>query len=397
MALLSGTVSFSRFHVVGGSPKRLDENLLEKFRNHRIGRQRIMRADHEDVGWIGGRHILDAEFDIERSVRLDCLHLGMRIDMSRVPPDLMRAYVQQELDSLYRTNGNGNGNGNGAAHGRGKLRRQAIEAARQRAEDEIKTGRYRRLRQSPVLWDTGRNMLYLGATTPAVLERLYPLFKETVGKRLEPMTAGFLSQRWTEKKGITRRLENLKPAVFVRHPDGNGHAEIYWTAHDAASRDFLGNEFLLWLWYTLAERGDTIKLADDTEAAVVIVKQLTLECPRAETGKEVITCDGPTQLPESRRAIQSGKLPRKVGLIVSRQGEQYEFTLQAETFNISAAKLPKIEEDGHGRAGEEERVEQLRHLSDTVDLLFVAFLESRLSTDWESECGNIRAWLQQES
>ena len=37
------------------------------------------------------------------------------------------------------------------------------------------------------------------------------------------------------------------------------------------------------------------------------------------------------------------------GLIVSRQGEQYEFTLQAETFNISAAKLPRIEENGHGR------------------------------------------------
>lgn len=391
MALLSGTVSFSRFHVVGGSPKRLDENLLEKFRNHRIGQQRIMRADHEDVGWIGGRHILDAEFDIERNVRLDCLHFGMRIDVSRVPPDLMRAYVQQELDSLYRTNGNG------AAHGRVKLRRQAIEAARQRAEDEIKTGRYRRLRQSPVLWDTGRNVLYLGATTPAVLERLYPLFKETVGKQLEPMTAGFLSERWTEKKGITRRLENLKPTVFVRHPDSNGHAEIYWTAHDATSRDFLGNEFLLWLWYTLAERSDTIKLADDTEAAVVIVKQLTLECPRAETGKEVITCDGPAQLPESRRAIQSGKLPRKVGLIVNRQGEQYEFALQAETFNISAAKLPKIEEDSHGLAAEEERVEQLRHLSDTVDLLFVAFLERRLSTDWESEAEMIRAWLQQES
>ncbi len=393
MALLSGTVSFSRFHVVGGSPKRLDDNLLEKFRNHRIGRQRIMRADHEDVGWIGGRHILDAEFGIERNVRLDCLHLGMRIDMSRVPPDLMRAYVQQELDSLYRTNGNGNG----AANGRGKLKRQAIEAARQRAEDEIKTGRYRRLRQSPVLWDTGRNVLYLGATTPTVLERLYPLFKETVGKRLEPMTAGFLSERWSEKKGITRRLDNLKPTVFVRHPDSNGHAEVYWTAHDAASRDFLGNEFLLWLWYTLAERSDTIKLADDTEAAVVIVKQLTLECPRAETGKEVITCDGPAQLPESRRAIQSGKLPRKVGLIVSRQGEQYEFTLQAETFNISAARLPKIEEDGHGLAGEEERVEQLRHLSDTVDLLFVAFLERRFSTNWESECEQIRAWLRQES
>ena len=386
MALLSGTVSFSRFHVVGGSPKRLDDNLLDKFRNHRIGHQRVMRPNHEDIGWIGGRHLLDRDFDVGHNVLLDCLHLAMRVDVSRIPPDLLRAYVKQEFDALYRKNGNGN------PKARIRLKRQAAEAARQRADDEIKTGRYRRLRQSPILWDTRGDVLYLGATTATLLERLYPLFKETVGKRLEPMTAGFLSQAWAEKHGITRRLENLKPTAFAR--DGRTNGDVYWTAHDPASRDFLGNEFLLWLWYTLAEHTDTIELADNTHAAVVIVKQLTLECPRAETGKEIITCDGPAQLPESRRAIQSGKLPRKAGLLVSRQGEQYEFTLQAETFNVSAARLPKIEENDSPQAAAEERVEQLRHLSQTVDLLLAAFLKRRLSTDWPDEAHKVHAWLQ---
>jgi len=45
MSFISGSVSFSRFRVIGGSPKRLDDNLMEKFRSHAIGKQRTLRKD----------------------------------------------------------------------------------------------------------------------------------------------------------------------------------------------------------------------------------------------------------------------------------------------------------------------------------------------------------------
>lgn len=415
MAFMSGTVGFSRFSVIGGSPKRLDDNLLDKIRQHLVGRQRVMRTDHEDVGWIGGRHVLDQVIEMEKNVVGDCLHFGLRIDTSRPPPDLTRAYVQMELDSLL-----GQDNRSG---GFGRIKREATEAARRRIEGEVRDGKYRKLRHFPMLLDTRDEVVYVGATVPAVLERLYPLFKETFGKRLEAMSAGFVAFAWAEKKGVTRMLEGLQPARFVPDGRGSGHAEVYWTANDSTSRDYLGNEFLLWLWYTLAEESDTLKLADDTEASVVIVKHLVLECPRAETGKETIVCDGPAQLPESRRAIRSGKLPRKAGLIVSRQGEQYEFTLQAETFNISAGTLPKNEAMGNGNghrnghdleeeesngngnghangngngfelAKNEERIAKIRHLTESVDLLFGAFLSQRLSPQWGKTLEAIQAWL----
>ena len=167
MAFLSGTVSFSRFRVGGGSPKRLDESLLEKLRNHAIGRQRFMRAEHEEVGWSGGRHLLDRDFNAEKNILLDCLHFGMRIDASRLPPELMRAFVEMELGALR--GGNGNGDGNARAFAR--LKKRALESARQRADREIKDGRYRRLRQFPVLLDTRNDVLYVGATQPARLRQ----------------------------------------------------------------------------------------------------------------------------------------------------------------------------------------------------------------------------------
>ena len=81
-----------------------------------------------------------------------------------------------------------------------------------------------------------------------------------------------------------------------------------------------------------------------------------LECPRGQTGRESITSDGPTRLPEAPRAIQSGKLPRKVGLIVVRHDQQYEMTLQAETLAVSGCRLPAPE-----AADERARLEERRH------------------------------------
>jgi len=49
-------------------------------------------------------------------------------------------------------------------------------------------------------------------------------------------------------------------------------------------RDFLGNEFLLWLWFVLETEGDTLKLADDSEIALMLARTLVLECPRGQPG-----------------------------------------------------------------------------------------------------------------
>jgi len=410
MAFISGQVSFSRFRVKGGAPKRLDDNLLEKLREHRIGSQRVLTADREESGWIGGRHLLDNDFDLEKNILLDCLHLGMRIDSHKPPPDLVRAYYQMEFDALYQAS---QGNGQGGRGRLARIKREAREAANDRVDREIGDGRYRKQRQCPVLIDTRESVLYAAATTPSVHERLHPLFKTTFGKTLEPMTAGQIAADWAEENGVQRMFENLEPSAFIPHPDGNGHNIAYWTSHDPEARDWLGNELLLWLWYHLSEEEDHVGLPDESDAAVVIVKQLTLECPWAETGKETITCDGPTRLPEARRAIQSGKLPRKAGLILSRHGQQYEFTLQAETFNVSGASLPKQDDDesangsghsngngngngngqSHGRVAAEERLEQIRHLSESIDLLYGAFLKRRLARDWNETRDRIRTWL----
>jgi hypothetical protein len=183
-------------------------------------------------------------------------------------------------------------------------------------------------------------------------------------------------------------VDDAAPTPFV---PGVSPSEVAWLP-DEASRDFLGNEYLLWLWFMLDGDADTITLGDGDKAAVMLTKTLVLECPRGQTGRETISSDGPTRLPEARRAVQSGKLPRRVGMIVVRHDHQYELTLHGETLAVTGARLPAPDAaDERGRL--EERVVQLRHLMESLDLMYDAFSRHRAGDDWPRELARMQKWL----
>ena len=170
-----------------------------------------------------------------------------------------------------------------------------------------------------------------------------------------------------------------------------------WIA-DESSRDFLGNEFLLWLWYHTDVESDTIKLADNSEVTVMLARTLTLECPRGQTGHETITHEGPTRLPEARRAIQSGKLPRKVGLTLVR----HDAAVRVDAARRDAggrrreAAACRTRASPTPRAKLDERADQIRGLIETLDLLYDAFGQKRFGKDWETELQGMQKWLKRE-
>ena len=382
MGFLNGRVTYVRYRVGGEGPLPFGEEHLEWVQRHAIGRHGVGEpADGIASGWAGGNHVLDLSFDPAKNIVNDALHLALRIDTDKIPGDLLRAYTRIETDARAQFNPSGRPT---------KAQRQeAKEAARLRAEAEAADGRFRRRKHYPVLWDGQANILYAGTASLGVLDRLQSLFRETFDRPLEPITAGSLAYAQAEARGQGRSVEDFGPVGFLGEAS---HMSVAWTDGDASSRDFWGNEFLIWLWHTLQNDGDTLTLPDGSEATVMVAKTLTLDCPRGETGRDSMTNEGPTRLPEAFRALQAGKLPRKAGLIVVRHGAQYELTLQAETLAVSGAALPKAE----GVSGHEAlcaRVDSLRHLAETLDLLYDAYGRRRTGPDWAGDLGRIRRWL----
>lgn len=377
MGFLSGRVTYTRFQVSGDAPLPFGEDVLEQAEMHAIGRHGgADTPEGVSIGWAGGDHVLDLNFDLAKNIINDAVHMAIRIDTDKIPGTLLKAYTKMETDARAKTNLSG--------FPTKAQRAEAKEAAKMRAEAEAVDGRFRRLAHYPVLWDGRSNTLFAGVTSDSVLDRLKGLFRETFERTLEPITAGSLAQ------GDDPR-EIAGPTGFVG--EDSGYTSIAWSGDDAARPDYLGNEFFIWLWHTLQNDSDTITLSDGSEAAVMVAKTLTLDCPRGETGRDCLTNEGPTRLPEAMKALQAGKLPRRAGLIVVRHGQQYELTLQAESLAVSGANLPKIE-GASGREIQVARIDGLRHLVETLDLLYDSFARTRIGPDWGTELGRIRRWLQ---
>lgn len=389
MGFLNGRITFTRFRVGGPSPLPFSEETLTLLENHKIGKHSAAEpADGITTGWGAGGHVLDLTFDFAKNFINDSLHASIRVDTDKIPGSLLRAYTQIELDARAAMNPSGRPNRT--------QKTEAKEAAKARAESEAADGRFRRCNHYPILWDARDEILYVGSNSSTVVERATALFRETFDRTLEPITAGSLAvgdhESIAESDRVVAKLGEGSLNLYGGDT-GDQLSTVAWAEKAPNMLDHLGNEFLVWLWHQLQNEGDTIPLADGSDVAVMVAKTLTLDCPRGETGRDSLTDDSPTRLPEAFRALQSGKLPRKAGLILVRHGAQYELTIQAESLAVSGAALPKPEERLEPYEAKSARIDGLRHFAQTLDLLFDAYRARKTGQAWAEEVGRIKKWI----
>lgn len=395
MGFASGSMSFRRFAVMGEQPEAIDQDMLDKLAQFALRPGEIGAPEEVEYGWSGGRHVLDGQFSFENNVYADTLSFALRIDTNKVPGDLKRAYAMMEEDAVAATNPSGFISKN--------QKRDVKDSVRKRIDDELRDGRFRRSKMLPILWDLPTATLYCNASGGA-LEQLMEIFERTYGLTLMPLSAGTIALKILEPRGKRRDYEDFRPTRFVPGPEGESQWPEYpWVLKGPEPKDFLGNEFLLWLWHEAEVKDGSIMTggggggAGAGEATVMIDRSLDLDCAYGASGKDSLRATGPTRMPEARDALRSGKLPRKAGFILDVNGVQFSFALNAETFAVGAAKLPDIEEAETPRVVFEERIALLRELARALDGMFETFLQYRASSAWEGQTASLRRWILQSS
>ena len=238
------------------------------------------------------------------------------------------------------------------------------------------------------MWDAITNEVLFGVTSLTHVDRFVSLFQQTFGYGLEPVSAGKRAYELATVR--SQAVDDSRSSAFI---PGVSVDDVAWIPDDT-NRDFLGNEFVLWLWWFSDTVSDTIKASDESEITFMLARSLTLACPRGETGTNTIKHEGPTRLPEAKRAVKSGKLPRKAGLILVRNCEQFEFMLHAETLGVGSAKLPRPADDvTQARAKLEDRVRAIRELNSSIGLLYAHFIGIRLGKGWIDTLPKMQKWL----
>lgn len=388
MGFASGSISFRRFAVVGQAPASVDQDMLELLETHALRERDLGVPEEEEYGWSGGRHVLDASFSFENNVYADALLFGLRVDTNKVPGDLKKAYAFVEEESVAKNNPSGFIS---------KLQKRDVkDVVRRRVDEDLRSGKFKKSKLTPILWDLTSQTLLCNASG-STQEKLLEIFERTFDLKLMPISAGSLALRMLEPKGRRRDYEDARPTRFVQGPEGEGQLPEYpWVMKGPEPKDFMGNEFALWLWHHAEARDSTIQTSNG-DATVMFDRSLDLDCAFGQTGRDSLRGDGVTRMPEARDAMRSGKVPRRAGTIVDANGQQFNLTFGAEGFSIGSLKLPEVEEAENPRVLFEERIGMLREFCKTLDALFEAFLKVRTGGSWESQANAIRKWIQQTS
>ncbi len=383
MGFLAGTTTFERYWITKDPTPALGPDHIKILKKFRIGKLESTAVDEPNVGFLAGSHLLDTNFAIEKNIIGDALHFGVRVDSDQIPAAVRNAWLQMELLPLTVDNPGGKPT---------KAQRQeAKELVEARCAEEAASGRFRRMQQIPILWDAGNDEIYIGSTSPSGNEICVELLQRAFEIELDHVSSGKLALTFATEFEQLEDLYKLTPTSFM----SNEHVgTVTWWNGMSDNYDYLGNEFLLWLWWQWQTESDTIALNDESEVSGMFARTLTLDCPLGESGKETISAESPVVLPEAMLAIQSGKLPRKAGLTLVRNGQQYDLTLQAESFSVGSGKITPIGDAETGDA--HDRIQSIRDFSETIDLLFDSFCERRIGKHWKGDVKKIREWLQAE-
>ena len=408
MGFKSGRVTYCRFKVMGDGPSGVDEAALSILNEHKFQEVEIGAPDEVEVGFVTGDHILDTQFTYEKNGYGNLMMFALRIDTHKVPSEMKQAYKMMNEQSAAA------GNPSGFASKADK--REAKELAQRQIHEDLASGKYRKSKMIPVLWDLRGGYIYLGGASNAIIEELCRIMRHAFAVDLEYVSGGTYAGFSLREMDTTRDYEDFRPTKFTKPPAAaalihdedsvGGEADyrggqdvpiVPWVAKSTDLKDFLGNEWLMWIWWMCEKHEGLInaKIDDhECEVFIAIMKSLQMECAWEAGGKVTLSGDGVRASKEAGEALMEGKWVRKFGMLLTNGEDTFELNLQGDKYVVGSALLPEILEAETPREIVEERLMKTMELSKTLDAIYDTFLELRANTSkWASVKDEMKKWI----
>ena len=348
MSFLNGTFSAMRFSTSATSFHPWDDETVDRIAEHNAD-ARLLSDTEPQHGWTGGRHDLDLDFTTDRLLRGRYLCFGFRVTEDKYPAGRIKALAEMEMAGAEKD-------------GRRLDWKDAKATAMDTLAEEGKDGRFRHHSTVPLVWDGVTGDVWYGSAGEKHVGLFTALFAETFGVDVTPVTSGYFYSDNTAG------------------PDENP----VWV--EDGTDDWLGNDFLMWL--LARDRAGEYVVGGVT---VAVVGKVDVACPRGETGRDGIAAECPAKVPELTTAVRAGKLARKAGLVtVPQSGATYSFTLAADRWAVTGAKVPVDEDATPGPDTDVATLDRCRELFETLDGVMRSFVNGhaanlRTVTQWTSE------------
>ena len=159
------------------------------------------------------------------------------------------------------------------------------------------------------------------------------------------------------------------------------------TLERARQTEFLGKEFLTWLWFKSETNDGSFDLGELGTVEHRIDGRITLQSD-GDNGAETITCVGQSPCPrEARFALTEKKMVTQTTLTLSSGDNECTFSFDSCWMNFKSLKPPKTmrdwADDPEGLFYE--RAFLIEQPARVIDMLFSTFTRLRTSTEWHTQ------------
>ena len=310
MGFEQGNQSF----VICKMDRALEDDALERFSAKKAQSFQGL-LDEPQTGWVSGRHLLETRIDEETSSISGFLKLQLGTAVRKIPASLFQAECRIEELALMQANKTP------------VLSRKQKKEIKEDVHEKLIKDMPPHISGIPFVYDKAHNMLYLGATSVNQIDNFLIYFYDTIGFEPTPLYPDFLYE-----KLIGSRPDNLTPLRFSPHSE----------KHD--DELLLGRDFLMWLWFLMENGAARLEHPQYGFFSFMIDGPLNFAGLESEEGESVIRKGQPTISPEARASIFAGKKLTRAKIRLVRDQEEWQFTLDADTFSFRSMKFPDGEE-----------------------------------------------------
>ena len=161
---------------------------------------------------------------------------------------------------------------------------------------------------------------------------------------------------------------------------------------------FVGDEFLTWLWYIIERDTRLLNRLDKDLAALEIGNRMVFENRYRRDSGETVTVKGEeANMDEGLLALKKGAMVTEVNLVYRSGDQEWRFNLKGESLNISSLRVPesgKVETKEDIEGAVIEKIYFYEKILNLINELFKYFIKIRVSNEWSAKTvPAMRKWI----
>ena len=162
---------------------------------------------------------------------------------------------------------------------------------------------------------------------------------------------------------------------------------------------FLGEEFLTWLWFVIENDHPALQKLDPELAALEIGHRMVLVNRRHRESGETVTIKGDhAGMDEGLLTLKKGGMVAEIHLVYRSGDHEWQFSLKGESLNISSLKVPasgKVEREEEIEGAVIEKIYLCEKAVDLINQLYGRFIKLRLGNAWHQDVVPlVRKWIE---